>query len=336
LKSQVDQTYDPLLPQPGQSRAERTEFIPLPLDSLRADTVLDCDLYIKIGKEQYIKYSEPGVYFDHDARIKLRENNHEAIYAKDSDAKKFNTYLETNLKESLHNSKLKPEEKAQVLYTTSVHLMRELMLDPTAPEAVRTCRRIAESAVEHISYNPGSLSHIMDLASADYYTYTHSVNVMTYAVSLAVQLGYPQTEALNELGLAALMHDVGKSFIDWKITNKSGPLSLDEFELMKQHPDFGFRALKKTRELPDHALFAIRHHHEKLNGKGYPHGLSGKQIDLNVRIISCADIYDALTTNRVYRGAFPSFPALQIMKEQAGSEIDEKVFKQFVQMLGEV
>lgn len=327
---------DPPLPTAGQSAPERPEFISLPLDSLRFDAAIHCQLYLRLGHGRFVKYRDPGVPFDEATRHRLKENGHHLIYVRNEDARQINDYLEANLRLSLADPTLPETQKAQVLYTTTVHLVRELMLDPASPASVRACRGAAETAVEHIASTPQALAHIMDLSSADYYTFTHSVNTMTYAVSLALRLGYPHGEALIELGQAAMLHDVGKSFVDWDITNKSGPLTPDEFELMKQHPDFGFRALKATDEVPDHSLFAVRHHHEKLNGKGYPHGLVGSQIDFGVRIISCADIYDALTTRRVYRGAYRSYPALQLMKEKSGTEIDEKVYRAFVGMLGEV
>jgi len=324
------------LPNAGQSAAERPAYIPLPVESLRLDALIHCQLYLRTGKDQYTKYREPGIPFDDASRQRLRENGQHFLYVRNDEAKLLNEYLEANLRMILSDPRVSEEKKAQVLYTTTVHLARELMLDPTSAEGVRTCRRAVESAAEHIATKPRALAQIMELSSADYYTFTHSVNVMSYSMALAVKMGYPQGSELAELGQSALFHDVGKSYIDWQITNKNGPLSPAEFEVMKQHPDFGFRALKSTDELPDSALFAVRHHHEKLNGKGYPHGLVGSQIDLGVRIVSCADVFDALTTRRVYRGAFRSYPALQLMKEKAGEELDEKVFNSFVSLLGEV
>jgi len=159
---------------------------------------------------------------------------------------------------------------------------------------------------------------------------------MCYSIALATKLGYKLDNDLTAIGQGAIFHDVGKSFIDWEITNKNGPLSAPEFEMMKQHPEFGFTALKTTEEVPDDALYYIRHHHEKLNGKGYPHGLHGSQIELGVRIIACADIFDALTTRRVYREAIKYFPALRMMKELVGEELDDRVFAAFVETLGEV
>ncbi|MFN3821043.1 MAG: HD-GYP domain-containing protein, partial [bacterium] len=142
-------------------------------------------------------------------------------------------------------------------------------------------------------------------------------------------------DPLRELAQSAFFHDTGKSFIDWSITNKGGPLNASEFAIMKLHPEFGFTALGETGEVPEYTLYGVRHHHEKLNGKGYPLGLKAPRIDLGIRIITLVDMYDALTTRRVYREAYTGYEALQSIKGLVGEEIDEKVFEGFINLLGE-
>jgi len=331
-----DEKVDALLPRPGRLSEERPEFVSMDLESFANGTLTNCQIYVESDRGRHVKYSDPSTPFDRHARERLTENGHKVVFVKREDSHNLNRYFEDNLNRVLDDPKSTEAEKAEVLYATSVHIMQDLMADPTIPATVRSSRIISEKSIYHITSNPNALAMIMDLASIDYYTYTHSVNVMTYSVALASRLGYPQGETLVDLGQSALLHDVGKSYIDWKITNKSGPLTQDEFELMKQHPDFGYHALASTKEVPDDTLYAVRHHHEKLDGKGYPHGLAGSQIDMNVRVITCADIYDALTTRRVYRPAMKSYPALQLMKEKVGVELDERVYMEFVKMLGEL
>ncbi len=334
--SEQEPQFSPNLPPAGRLLEERPQYIGIPLENFNRGALVNCQLYLKVDKEKFIKYSDPNTPFDQQARGRLTENGHKFVFVKREDSHHLNRYFEENLLQTLADPGSTDEQRAQALYGTSVHIMRELMMDPAIPETVRSCRRISEKSIQHIIATPSALSMIMDLASVDYYTFTHSVNVMTYSVALASRLGYPPGEILVDLGQSALVHDVGKSYVDWKITNKSGPLTPDEFEVMKQHPDYGYKALASTKEIPENTLHAVLHHHEKLDGKGYPHGLVGGQIDLNVRIITCSDIYDALTTRRVYRPAMKSFPALQLMKEWVGTDLDESVYKAFVKMLGDL
>jgi len=323
------------LPKAGQIDPERPAFLSIALDELHTDGVLEAQIHIRTD-DKFIKYREPGIPFDGSVRERLRENGHSYIFIRGDEGCQLRRYLEENLQRILADPDADDQQKASVIYDTTVFLVREAISNPSSSEGVRAGKKVAEQAVDFVVSTPGALARFMDLASKDYYTYTHSVNVMLYTVALARRVGYPGGESLTELGQSALLHDVGKSFIDWSITNKDGPLNADEFEVMKRHPEFGFQSLTQSGEMGDHQLYAVRHHHEKLNGRGYPFGLTGSQIDLAVRIISTADIYDALTTRRVYRDAYRSFDGLQVMKEMSGSEIDERVFREFVQLLGEL
>lgn len=323
------------LPPAGQATPEVPEFIPLPLDQLSINDIMDVELYIKM-EGNFVKYREPGIPFDEEVKTRLTENNHTFVYYRAEDAQRLSPYLEKNLKFTINRPDASERQKAGVLYTTSVHLIRELITDPSTPEAIKGCQEVANYTVDYISSNPNALANIIALASKDYYTYTHSVNVMCYSIALAQKMKFPSGQPMVELAQSALFHDVGKSFIDWSITNKSGPLDPGEFAIMKLHPEFGYNALQKGGEVPDYTLYGVRHHHEKLNGKGYPLGLIAQQIDLGIRILTLADMYDALSTRRVYRDAYTSYQALQTIKASVGEEIDEKVFETFVKMLGDI
>jgi len=323
------------MPAAGQSAPETPEYVPIPLSDLRTDAVVDTQIYIKLA-DAFVKYREPSVPFDESVRNRLREHNHRDIYILKDDCSRFNLYLEANLQKILSDPQVDDAVKSSALYTTTVNLVREMLNNPDSVEGIKSCQQAVELAADFIVSTPQALSNLFDIISQDYYIYTHSVNVMTYTISLAMKSGYPADTELKELGLSAMLHDVGKSFIDWNITNKSGPLTPDEFQMMKLHPEYAYHSLEKTGVIGEYPLFAIRHHHEKINGRGYPFGLAGAQVDKGVRIISICDIFDALSTRRVYRDAYSGFESLKIMKDKAGSEIDERVFLEFVHLLGEV
>ena len=320
----------------SETGAGQPEFIALPLDTLRMDTILECQIYIKTVAGKYVKYRDAGITFDEDARHRLQENRHTHIFISNKEVKALNKYLEGNLVEVLKNPKIPDEKKSEILYGTTTNIVRQLLKEPRSSEGVKQCKTHVEASIDFILSSNHALRTLIDMISLDYYTYTHSVNVLTFSIPLAKRFGIPEGEELFEVGVSALLHDIGKSYIDSRITNKGGPLTPSEFSMMKRHTDYGYRSLRQTGEVSEYVLFAVRHHHEKLNGKGYPLGLTQPQIDIPTRIISVTDIYDALTTRRVYRKAYSSFAALRLMKEVIGSEIDEKVFSEFVRMLGEV
>ncbi|WP_294966109.1 HD domain-containing phosphohydrolase [Sulfurimonas sp.] len=137
----------------------------------------------------------------------------------------------------------------------------------------------------------------MNIATHDYYTHTHYINVSIYALSLGSFLGLKADE-ISELGEAALLHGLGKSKIDVDIINKSTKLSDEEFKEVKKHPTLGYTLGLKLGIKNRNVLEGIRHHNEKMNGKGYPFGLRGENIPYYARIIGICDIFDALGTKR--------------------------------------
>lgn len=310
------------------------EYHGVPLNALYVDDVMDCQLFLKMGPNLHVKYREPGIAFTTEVRRKLRENRHTHIYVRSDEEGGLNRYMEANLVKVLGDHNVDLPRKAQVLYSTTTHLVRQLLERPESSDELRRAQRVVEATTELLLQQSDVLSNIIDVISVDYYVYTHSVNVMIYAIALARRIGFDGGEELLQLGQAALLHDIGKMKIQPEIVNKEGPLTHDEFEEMKKHPGYAHASLQTSGVISGGTLHAVLHHHEKLNGRGYPDGLKEHDIDLNVRIISCVDFYDALTTRRVYRPAYRSFPALQLMKATVGPHLDQPVFREFVKLLG--
>lgn len=175
-----------------------------------------------------------------------------------------------------------------------------------------------------------SLARTID--AKDKYTEGHTERVSQYAVFLGERLSMSDRQ-LETLRIGALIHDLGKIGIDLNILNKPGKLTDEEFEQIRLHPALGQQIcspLKALQEVGD----IIRHHHEKLDGSGYPDGLCGEQISLNARIVSIVDIFDALTTERSYRAALPVTESLLIMKEEAAQgKLDSQLLKEFEALL---
>jgi putative nucleotidyltransferase with HDIG domain len=167
----------------------------------------------------------------------------------------------------------------------------------------------------------GSIEMIAAAVDAkDPYTKGHSARVAQYAVTLAKELGLEEAE-VNKIRIAATLHDVGKIGVEDRVLKKPGVLTNEEFEIMKRHTIMGFEIVRQVKQLRE-MLPGIRWHHEALNGKGYPDGISGDEIPLMVRIMSVADTFDAITTDRPYQ-AGKDFPqALQILRKLAGTKYD--------------
>lgn len=187
---------------------------------------------------------------------------------------------------------------------------------------------ISESMLRH----PSALISLARLKHADEYTYMHSVAVCALMIALARQLGLGEG-AVREAGLAGLLHDVGKMAIDQDVLNKPGKLSDTEFSAVRRHPEAGGEILLAGKQVSALVLDVCLHHHEKVDGSGYPRGLQGEQISLFARMGAVCDVYDAITSNRPYKAGWDPAESIRKMAEWKG-HFDEGVFQAFVKTVG--
>ena len=172
------------------------------------------------------------------------------------------------------------------------------------------------------------------LEAKDPYTRGHSERVGTWSRRLAAKLGLP-ADQVERIGQAGLLHDIGKIGVPENVLRKPGPLDEEEWTAMRRHPLVGAQIVGPFETLEGVDLL-IRHHHERLDGRGYPDGLGGEAIPLGCRIIAVADVWDALTSDRPYRAAWPPARALACLAAQAGNELDAQVVTAFAGLLDDV
>lgn len=192
---------------------------------------------------------------------------------------------------------------------------------------------IVDDISDSISRNPLALVSLVRLKTADDYTYMHSVAVCALMVALARQLGLSDAQT-RSAGLAGLLHDLGKVAIPNEILNKPGKLNEEEFDVIRHHPVAGHALLEASGQVGTAVMDACLHHHEKMDGCGYPHGLSGEAISPLARMAAICDVYDAVTSDRVYKRGWDPSEALRRMAEWAGSHLDKHLFHAFVKCVG--
>lgn len=159
-------------------------------------------------------------------------------------------------------------------------------------------------------------------------TAVHSQKVAEYAVAIARELRL-EPERIEQVRRAALLHDVGKLAIPKEILNKNGPLDPEEWEVIRRHPEESERIVSRIASL--HPLLpAVRHHHERVDGRGYPDGIKGRALPLEARIITVADAFDAMTSHRAYRAALSEEEAVEQLLQNAGSQFDPMVVDAFL------
>lgn len=223
--------------------------------------------------------------------------------------------------------------RAVKVVNQSKKVMRNVFDGARLGKAVRSADVL--SVVDDISASLGrnsmALINVARLKSKDEYTYLHSVAVCALMVNLARHIGIGE-EQTRELGLAGLLHDIGKMTVPSPILNKPGHLSDEEFAIVQSHPEKGFQLLGESCDIPDVALDVCRHHHEKVDGTGYPHRLRGDEITLAARMGAICDVYDALTSNRAYKDAWAPADAIAAMDGWPG-QFDPDLLFRFMQSI---
>jgi putative nucleotidyltransferase with HDIG domain len=194
-------------------------------------------------------------------------------------------------------------------------------------------RTVIDGLAQAVAQNRTALLALTTLKNYDNYTFTHMVNVSILTMGQARGLGM-DGPLLREFGLAALMHDIGKVRTPLEILNKPDKLTDDEFAIMKRHTVDGAEILRKTPDIPALAPVVAFEHHLRLDGTGYPHGVTRSSLNLGTMLCSIADVYDAMRSQRKYQQAYPSDRVLEVMKRHDGKQFDQHLVRRFVQLVG--
>ena len=191
---------------------------------------------------------------------------------------------------------------------------------------------LVEEISNSVLRNPGALISLARLKTADDYTYMHSVAVCALMIALARQLGLDEQQT-REAGMAGLLHDLGKAMIPNEILNKPGKLTDEEFAIVKTHPAEGHKLLLEGKGISEVTKDVCLHHHEKVDGSGYPKGLNSETMSLFAKMGAVCDVYDAITSTRPYKAGWDPAESIKRMAEWKG-HFDPAVFQAFVKSLG--
>jgi len=309
-------------------------FFPLHLNRLLEGSEPPFDLHIQHEKTgKLVLYRSKGLPFTAEVIQTLTTNLHEILYVPRDQKEEYETYLEDHLATIAQDESLPVEERCQIVYNSSARIMQSVFSEPRASDAIRHAQKVIAPTVSLILQGEEAKRNLIALTSHDYYTYTHSLNVCIFSVALAERIFHREgREKIERLGSGFLLHDIGKRNIPLEIINKDGPLTDDEWDIMRQHPQFGYDILNETGKLtPESSIIALQHH-ERYDGKGYPKGLKGDEIHIYAKICCIADAFDALTTKRSYRSPSTSFQALQIMQNEMIENFDRDFFATFVSL----
>jgi putative nucleotidyltransferase with HDIG domain len=226
-------------------------------------------------------------------------------------------------------------EAAKRVYNTAVSEAQSLWDQSKAGEKPdpHVARKIIESLANIVTQDRTSLMALTALKKYDNYTFTHMVNVASLAMAQAKALNV-EGALLREFGFAALMHDIGKVNTPLEVLNKPGKLTNEEFKIMKQHVVDGAHILRRTPEMPALAPIVAFEHHLKQDLSGYPENVGHRQLNLCTMIVSIADVFDALRSNRPYREGLATTRIKSIMGEKDNPAFNQALLRRFVNLMG--
>lgn len=287
------------------------------------------------GESEFQLYCAPGTEFTASKRALLAENGIDFLYIKMADHSQFREQTAAHLEQSAGDEDVAVSERSALIYETSIELINELLDDFESISEAPALQQISRSVTTLVLGNEDAFAHLLAVSHHDFYTATHLVNVATWMVPLAHEMGYKDPETLDLVCRAGILHDVGKLTIPDEILNKTDKLSEDEWAIIRDHPESGYQRLVEHGNVNELVLRITREHHERLDGKGYPFGLKGEDIHPLSRICAVVDSFDAMTAFRPYKTRTMGIPeVMDILKNETPEKYDPAVMAAWERLLG--
>lgn len=316
------------------------DLIAIPVESLKPNTPINFDLYASIrsdpkksplGGDIVLFASAPSNWNNCEPAL-LKKSGIGSFFIKPSDEQRYRSYLASNSTHRAVDPTGTPEFRISQIQDIGSHLMEVCFHTGMDNLALARLQNVADDIVHCLQDDPRAVVHIQSLVDHDMYTYFHSTGVGILSTAMAKALGETSQDLLRGFALGGLLHDIGKRETPLHVLNKNGPLIDSEWDLMKKHPEDGFNAVKNL-EVPQMVRDIILYHHEKLDGSGYPHRLSGDKIPMAAQLVCIADIFNALTTTRSYHRKRSRFEALMLMKHEMKGKLWGEGFKALITAL---
>lgn len=304
----------------------------LPSPVIRVNQKCTRDLFVKINEGYRLFAANGAIYTEQQSNLFHKVKMKLYITAQDQEA--ADEYLNNYLGEFLSDPAVSSKHKAEYVYSNSMTSIRRVF-EGTNGRTLADLEKTAQDIVKLVLADKRVINDLITITSFDHFIYKHSIKVGVYGTALAVNLfGERITEhRMVNLSMGFFLHDIGMEKVPKKILDKKGPLTDDEWEIIKKHPQWGHDRLVKAGYISDEAAAIVLHHHERNDEKGYPFGKSGKGIPLYAKICAIADTFESLTSGRPFKKPRSPFEALKTMQTEMAREFDADLFKAFITLL---
>lgn len=294
----------------------------LAVDELYPGMILAMD----VVSENFVTIATEGTMVSEDTIKRLIKLNIEFIYVKN----------EVNVEIEPEFNKLDDPKALDHNFSKTINAIKDIFNDLKIGDTDINSKLFdtVDPLVKGILVNNNVLSNLRNMTYDDDYTLKHSVNVGLLSAMIGKWLNLTKSE-INELSLAGILHDIGKSKIPRYILNKPKELSDQELAIAKNHAIYSFEILSEGNEFSEKIKKAVLSHHERFDGSGYPDGLKGKEIPIYSRIIAIADIFDAMTSDKVYKAKTSPFSAAEEIKLMSFDKLDPQIANLFLKKIAE-
>jgi putative nucleotidyltransferase with HDIG domain len=310
-----------------------SHFTPIVKEVLKQGKCYPYNIYRQIDEKIFSILLNKNEIFTKSTECFFVDENIAKLYIKSEDKNQYYDYLQKHISDFLNNDKINIDIKASLIKEIASETMNDLFQSDVNCENLLKIDSVVNNSISLILNDKNAMYSMLKVTSYDYYTYTHCIDVATYAIGFGSFLNL-RKEEIELLGKAAMLHDLGKKSIPHKIITKKGTLTKEEFEIVKQHPSLSVKILKENNEKNSRLLSLIEQHHEKCDGTGYPKGLKENQIDYLAKIIAVCDVFNALTTRRTYKERMSSFNTFKIMCSEMNTHLCKDTLKKFIGFMG--
>jgi HD-GYP domain-containing protein (c-di-GMP phosphodiesterase class II) len=279
-------------------------------------------------------YCAAHIHFSEEHRARLVAHGLKFVYIPMAFQDRFRQQTEAQIERTAEDPSVAISVKSEIVYETSVELMNELLAEPNLASTSPRLEKVSRAVTTLVLNDPTAFSHLFTASHHDFYTATHMVNVGTWMVPLAYAMGHHDVDELSHICQAGLLHDIGKTYISPELLNKTGKLTDEDWAILRRHPELGCTHLEQYERIHPLILTITRQHHERMDGTGYPDGITGDQMHPISKICAVVDSFDAMTAFRPFKQRTLSVnEALDILIKETPQKYDPAVMEAWIAML---
>lgn len=260
---------------------------------------------------------------------RLQRNQVEHLYVSSGSIREVADFLEGSIAAILADDNITGAVKGQLLSQVAMNYVMDVFEMPDKLSDLDRCRNLVRQMMQYIAANENPLSALRSIINHDFYTFAHSVHVASLSLLVHTQVFGLTPAELEDVGIGGILHDVGMIFVPSSILEKTDILTNFEYNLIKKHAERGYECLRELGGFSEITLAAVRYHHERNNGEGYPFQLAGDEIPRTAQVTAICDVFSALTSDRAYKKAMAKEEALDLMSSVGKEVFSPRLLEKF-------